>query len=85
MDQFPQFADIEIPTELTNNVTLSTMHGCPPDEIGKIACYLMEERKLHTTVKLNPTLLGKEKLMSIIHDDLGYLDIRIRIPYLLMI
>ena len=77
VDQFPQFADVEIPTELTNNVTLSTMHGCPPDEIGKIACYLMEERKLHTTVKLNPTLLGKEKLMSIIHDDLGYLDIRI--------
>lgn len=77
VDQFPQFADIEIPTELTNNVTLSTMHGCPPDEIGKIACYLMEERKLHTTVKLNPTLLGKEKLMGIIHDDLGYLGIRI--------
>jgi len=76
-DEFPQFADVEIPTELTNNVTLSTMHGCPPDEIGKIACYLMEERKLHTTVKLNPTLLGKEQLMKIIHDDLGYLAIRI--------
>jgi putative selenate reductase len=74
-DQFPQFADLEIPTQLTNNVTLSTMHGCPPDEIGKIACYLMEERKLHTTVKLNPTLLGKEKLMDIIHDNLGYKDI----------
>jgi putative selenate reductase len=76
-DQFPEFSDIEIPTQLTNNVTLSTMHGCPPDEIGRIACYLMEERKLHTTVKLNPTLLGKEKLMSIIHDDLGYTDITI--------
>lgn len=76
-EQFPQFADVEIPTELTNNVTLSTMHGCPPDEIGKIACYLMEERNLHTTVKLNPTLLGKEKLLGIIHDDLGYHDIRI--------
>jgi putative selenate reductase len=74
-DQFPQFADVEIPTQLTNNVTLSTMHGCPPDEIGKIACYLMEERRLHTTVKLNPTLLGKERLMGIIHDDLGYKDI----------
>jgi putative selenate reductase len=73
--QFPQFADLEIPTQLTNNVTLSTMHGCPPDEIGKIACYLMEDRKLHTTVKLNPTLLGKERLMSILHDELGYQDI----------
>lgn len=76
-EQFPQFSHIEIPTCLTNNVTLSTMHGCPPDEIGKIACYLMKERKLHTTVKLNPTLLGKEKLLKIIHDDLGYQDIRI--------
>lgn len=80
IDEFPQFADIEIPTEITNNVTLSTMHGCPPDEIGKIACYLMEERKLHTTVKLNPTLLGKERLLGIIHDDLGYRDIRIPDP-----
>ncbi len=74
-DQFPQFAELEIPTQLTNNVTLSTMHGCPPDEIGKIACYLMEERNLHTTVKLNPTLLGKARLREIIHDDLGYKDI----------
>ncbi len=65
--QFPQFADIEIPTQLTNNVTLSTMHGCPPDEIERIVRYLLEERKLHTTVKLNPTLLGKDMVMHILH------------------
>ena len=76
-EQFPRFADIDIPTQLTNNVTLSTMHGCPSNEIEKIACYLMVERKLHTTIKLNPTLLGKEKLLSIIHDDLGYKNIHI--------
>ncbi len=66
--QFPQFADLEIPPRLTNNVTLSTMHGCPPDEIERIARYMMEERGLHTTVKLNPTLLGKERVLEILHD-----------------
>ncbi len=76
-EHHPEFADIEIPDRITNNVTLSTMHGCPPDEIEKIAKYLIEERKLHTTIKLNPTLLGKEKLLSILHDSLGYTDIQI--------
>jgi putative selenate reductase len=74
---FSQFADIEIPSRLTNSVTLSTMHGCPPDEIERIARYLLEERGLHTIVKLNPTLLGKERVMRILHDDLGFGDIHI--------
>ncbi|MEE9449987.1 MAG: putative selenate reductase subunit YgfK, partial [Ignavibacteriaceae bacterium] len=39
-------------------VTLSTMHGCPPDEIERIVSYLITEKNLHTYVKLNPTLLG---------------------------
>ena len=76
-NRFPQFVDIEIPTRITNNATLSTMHGCPPDEIERIARYLIEERGLHTTVKLNPTLLGKETLMRILHDDLGCTDIQV--------
>ncbi|HOG47936.1 MAG TPA: FAD-dependent oxidoreductase, partial [Anaerolineae bacterium] len=75
--RFPQFAAIEIPTRLTNNVTLSTMHGCPPDEIERIARYLIEERGLHTTVKLNPTLLGKDTVLHILHDRLGYREIQI--------
>ena len=74
---FPQFADMEIPTQLANSVTLSTMHGCPPGEIEKIARYLLEGRRLHTTVKLNPTLLGKEILLSILHDNLGFREMRI--------
>ncbi len=75
--RFPQFADLEIPPRLTNSVTLSTMHGCPPDEIERIARYLLEERGLHTTVKLNPTLLGKERVLQILHDDLGFSEIQI--------
>jgi putative selenate reductase len=75
--QFPRFADIDIPSRLTNSVTLSTMHGCPPDEIEAIARYLLEERGLHTIVKLNPTLLGKETVMHILHEHLGYREIHI--------
>ncbi len=57
---FPDLDKIHINTCISNNLTLSTMHGTPPEEIEKIATYLMEEKELHTTVKLNPTLLGKE-------------------------
>jgi putative selenate reductase len=74
---YPQFSDIDIPTQMVNSVTLSTMHGCPPDEIEQISRYLMEERGLHTFVKLNPTLLGKERVMDILHGHLGFTEIRI--------
>ncbi len=75
--RFPQLAEIEIPTKITDSVTLSTMHGCPPDEIEKIARYLLEERGLHTFVKLNPTLLGKDEVLTILHDRLGFREIGI--------
>ncbi len=64
---YPKVKDIEIPIRISDNVTLSTMHGCPPEEIEKIASYLISHRKLHTAVKLNPTLLGKEKLYRIMN------------------
>ncbi len=73
----PRFADMTIPDRIVDNVTLSTMHGCPPDEIERIARYLLEERELHTTVKLNPTLLGKEEVLRILHDRLGFRSIDI--------
>jgi len=75
--RYPEFSDIEIPSRIVKSVTLSTMHGCPPDEIEQIARYLLEERNLHTIVKLNPTLLGKERVLEILHDDLGYSEITI--------
>ena len=76
-EDFPQFADVEVPACITDNVTLSTMHGCPPDEIERIGKYLLEERGLHTSVKLNPTLLGKDAVMHILHDRLGFRGIHI--------
>ena len=74
---FPGARDIPIPARLSNNVTLSTMHGCPPAEIGKIARYLMEEWRLHTSVKLNPTLLGPEQVRGILNDTLGFRDVEV--------
>ncbi len=65
-DIYPAINQISIPDRISNNVTLSTMHGCPPEEIEKIGLYLIEEKKLHTIIKLNPTLLGKEKLNTIL-------------------
>jgi putative selenate reductase len=75
--RFPQFSDIEIPPRLTNSVALSTMHGCPPDEIERIGRYLLEERRLHTAVKLNPTLLGRDEVLRILHRELGFTEIEI--------
>lgn len=69
---YPRIALLNIPDCISDNVTLSTMHGCPPDEIEKIAAYLISEKKLHTTVKFNPTILGAEKLRNILNKKLGW-------------
>jgi len=69
---YPRVKDLNIPKKMSNSLTLSTMHGCPPEEIEKIAQYLISVRKYDTTIKLNPTLLGKEKLRGILNDTLGF-------------
>jgi len=56
----------EISAHISNSVTLSTMHGCPPNEIQAICTYLMKEKKLHSFVKLNPTLLGYEQVRKLL-------------------
>jgi putative selenate reductase len=71
----PEYADVEIPARISRSVTLSTMHGCPPHEIEAIADFLLE-KGFHTFVKLNPTLLGKDRVMRILHDHLGFREIR---------
>lgn len=64
--------DIEkIEPMVCNSITLSTMHGCPADEIESIAKYLLEEKHLHTYVKCNPTLVGYDYARNIM-DELGF-------------
>lgn len=60
-----------ISSEVCNSVTLSTLHGCPPDEIERIATYLINEKHLNTFIKCNPTLLGYEFARNIL-DEMGY-------------
>ena len=73
--RWPEAVEQSIPSRMSDNVTLSTMHGCPPDEIGAISSYLLSDRGLHTSVKLNPTLLGPERLRPVLNDRLGFDDL----------
>jgi NADPH-dependent glutamate synthase beta subunit-like oxidoreductase len=75
--RYPEVRDLDIPAMISDTITLSTMHGCPPDEIEKITTYLLEERRLHTSVKCNPTLLGADRVRGIINNDLGFDDVPI--------
>ncbi|MDO5410814.1 MAG: putative selenate reductase subunit YgfK [Lachnospiraceae bacterium] len=64
--------DVEaIPAEVCNSATLSTLHGCPPQEIERIASYLLTEKHVHTFIKCNPTLLGYEYARAKM-DEMGY-------------
>jgi putative selenate reductase len=69
---YPDVDEITIPSTLSNNITLSTMHGCPAEEIEEIAGYLLEKMNLHTFVKLNPTLLGKEMVRDMLNSQLNF-------------
>ena len=74
LDRFEKVSreDVEaISPKVCNCATLSTLHGCPPQEIERIARYLIEEKKVHTFIKCNPTLLGYEYARKIM-DDMGY-------------
>jgi len=61
----------DITPEICNSITLSTLHGCPPLEIERIATYLLEEKSLHTFIKCNPTLLGYDYARETM-DKLGF-------------
>lgn len=73
--QWAKFRDLPFPTRLSDTLTLSTFHGCPPGEIEAIVEHLIGEVGLDVVVKLNPTLLGRETLDAILRDRLGYTDL----------
>lgn len=64
LDNLDRFQNVDaafvesIPARISNSITESTLHGCPPDEIERIATYLICEKNLNTYIKCNPTLLG---------------------------
>lgn len=69
---FPEIHDLEIGFRLADSVTLSTLHGCPPEEIESIAEHLLDTWGLHTAVKLNPTLIGYDTVREILIEELDW-------------
>ena len=53
------------------SATLSTLHGCPSEDIEKIASYLLTEKHVNTFIKCNPTLLGYDYARATL-DEMGY-------------
>jgi len=75
--EFAAQRDVPVTGRLIQHATLSTFHGCPPDEIEQIVEHLMATYDLDVTVKLNPTLLGIETVGEILYDRLGYTDVEL--------
>ncbi len=67
-----EFGDIELPSSISNCVTLSTFHGCPAKQVEVIVRYLLEELGFHVIIKFNPTLLGFQEVGKLLIDRLGY-------------
>lgn len=72
------FADVEVDPRLSDTLTLSTFHGCPPEQIELITKRLITHHGLNVIVKLNPTLLGHDRVQSILHDTLGHTELRLQ-------
>ncbi|MBV7389679.1 putative selenate reductase subunit YgfK [Enterococcus alishanensis] len=60
-----------ISPKVSHSITLSTLHGTLPHEIEQIAVHLLDEQKLNTFIKCNPTLLGYEYARKTM-DELGF-------------
>ena len=75
--EFARYRDLDFQTRLSDSLTLSTFHGCPPDEIEKILAFLLEHNHLHCNVKLNPMLLGPDRMRELLHGVMGYRDIHV--------
>jgi putative selenate reductase len=71
-----KYRDLPFPTRISDAITLSTFHGCPASEIEGIVTYLLTELGVDVCIKLNPTLLGRAEVDRLLHDVMGYREIR---------
>ncbi len=76
-DAWRHLRELPFASRVSDTLTLSTFHGCPPEEIESIARFLLTEIGIDVVVKLNPTLLGREELNSILHARMGYSEIKV--------
>ncbi|MCM2255871.1 MAG: glutamate synthase [Vicinamibacteria bacterium] len=75
-DEWRHYRDLDFPAAISDTVTLSTFHGCPPDEIERMTEFLLESG-FHAVVKLNPMLLGPERARELLHGVMGYDELRV--------
>lgn len=76
-DRWKQYRDLPYSEEISRSITLSTFHNCPPNEIEKICHFLLTEIGMDVVVKMNPTMLGLEELNYLLHDRMGFKEIRV--------
>jgi putative selenate reductase len=69
--------EAEAPSRIVDVVTLSTFHGCPPEEVEAIVEHLLRRHAMHVVVKLNPTLLGYEAADLLLRGRLGFDEIEL--------
>jgi len=68
-------ADVEVPSRVAAAVTVSTFHGCPPEQIEAIVEHLFDRHGMEVVVKFNPTLLGFDEVEWLLRGRLGRDDV----------
>lgn len=75
--EFSAYKDIYFIPEIGDSITLSTFHGTKAGEIESICEFLISELDFNVVIKMNPPMLGKEKLERLLYQKLGYTDIEV--------
>ncbi|MDZ7359824.1 MAG: glutamate synthase [candidate division KSB1 bacterium] len=75
--EFSRYRDLPFKTKLAKSITLSTFHGCPAQEIESIVHFLLTEMDYHVIIKMNPPMMGREKLEYLLYERLGYHDLEV--------
>ncbi len=74
---FPEIPDTTVPVQMSDNVTLSTMHGCPPEEIGAISAYLLANGVSTPASNSTPPFSEPDRVRRILNERLGYHEHRV--------
>jgi putative selenate reductase len=75
--EFSVYKDLYFNPVIGDSITLSTFHGTRPEEIESICEFLSTELDFNVVIKMNPPMLGKEKLEHLLHEKLGYTHIEV--------
>ncbi len=75
--EFSVYKDLYFNPEIGDSITLSTFHGTRAEEIEKICEFLITELDFNVVIKMNPPMLGKEKLEHLLNERLGYTDVEV--------